>query len=325
MLKDPILLNDWHVVARSSDIGPGTVRSARLLGEDLVLWHDGQSIRAWLDRCRHRGAKLSIGRCQAGRLTCAYHGWCYDGTGACVLVPAHDAIPEGARVHAHPVRLRYGLVWVCLGTPAHEVPLFPEWDAPGFRTVSAGPYRFRALGTRVLENFLDVGHYPFVHGGFTGDPERLRLGDYQVEEGDPGPVARDIGVRRVWRPGPGGTGEVDVRYTYRALRPLTGSFTKEYSGECFAMFDTVTPVDLAESLVWTLMAVNYETGSTDRDLIGYQDEVTSQDVPIVESQSPGPLPLGPDAEAHVPSDRMSVAYRRWLRKLGLVYGTLPWP
>ena len=39
------------------------------------------------------------------------------------------------------------------------------------------------------------------------------------------------------------------------------------------------------------------------------------------SQRPEWLPLDLQAELHVGSDRIGVAYRNWLRKLGVVYGT----
>lgn len=38
MIDDPVLVNDWHVVARSSDVGDSDVAAARLLGEDVVVW-----------------------------------------------------------------------------------------------------------------------------------------------------------------------------------------------------------------------------------------------------------------------------------------------
>ncbi|MCC5638978.1 hypothetical protein LC593_24730 [Nostoc sp. CHAB 5844] len=44
MVQDQILLNDWHVIARSQDIQPGTVLHKRLLGLDLVLWHNGDKV-----------------------------------------------------------------------------------------------------------------------------------------------------------------------------------------------------------------------------------------------------------------------------------------
>jgi phenylpropionate dioxygenase-like ring-hydroxylating dioxygenase large terminal subunit len=49
--------------------------------------------------------------------------------------------------------------------------------------------------------------------------------------------------------------------------------------------------------------------------------VSAQDVPIVESQRPELLPLDLQAELHLRSDRTAIAYRRWLTKIGLRYGT----
>jgi len=50
-----------------------------LLGEDVVLWRDGSgAVRAMKDQCPHRGAKLSMGRVENGRLECGYHGWQFE-------------------------------------------------------------------------------------------------------------------------------------------------------------------------------------------------------------------------------------------------------
>jgi phenylpropionate dioxygenase-like ring-hydroxylating dioxygenase large terminal subunit len=49
--------------------------------------------------------------------------------------------------------------------------------------------------------------------------------------------------------------------------------------------------------------------------------IPAQDVPIVESQRPELLPLDLQAELHLRSDRMAIAYRRWLKELGLSFGT----
>ena len=59
MINDPILVNDWHVVACSQDLAEGDVLSVRLLDEDLVLWRAGSRVLAWKDLCIHRGARLS--------------------------------------------------------------------------------------------------------------------------------------------------------------------------------------------------------------------------------------------------------------------------
>ena len=87
MIDDPVLRNDWHVVAESSRAAPGVVLSARLLGQDLVLWRTSEGVCAWQDLCLHRGAKLSGGRIQDNCLICPYHGWNYDAGGRCVRIP----------------------------------------------------------------------------------------------------------------------------------------------------------------------------------------------------------------------------------------------
>jgi phenylpropionate dioxygenase-like ring-hydroxylating dioxygenase large terminal subunit len=324
MIDDPVLLNDWHVVGRASELGMDSVRAARLLGTDIVLWRNSRGIHAWLDVCRHRGAKLSLGAVRDERLVCAYHGWCYDSSGACTLVPAHSAQTSsfGAKARVFQARIRYDLIWVCLGVPTADVPAFSEWDDPSYQKVPAGPYRFKAYATRVLEDFLDAGHYPFVHAGQMGGSRNFEMRGYVVRETDSGLVSEDIAVRRIWRDGPGGTGEVGVVYSYRVERPLTGQYTKSYGSERFSMLDTVTPVDEGESLVWSIMAFNYPTGKSDEELISYQDTLAAQDIPIVESQRPQRLPLDMGQEIAVPSDGLAVAYRGWLRKVGLKFGTM---
>jgi phenylpropionate dioxygenase-like ring-hydroxylating dioxygenase large terminal subunit len=321
MINDPILIDDWHVVARSSELAEGGVRPARLLGQDLVLWRSNQGVCAWPDFCLHRGARLSGGRVQDGCLICPYHGWNYDASGRCVRIPAHVGQPPPARARtaAYQVTERYGLIWVCLGPPKNDVPVFAEWENLSFRKVHAGPYLFRAHGPRVIENFLDVGHFPFVHAGFLGDPGHTEVGDYEVETSADGIVARDIGV---WQPDPDGTGQsAEVKYTYRVLRPLTAYFMKTYREQRFSIFNCVTPADERESVSWLIMALNYSFDTSDQQLRNFQDVVSGQDIPIVESQRPELLPLDLQAELHLRSDRTAIAYRQWLTKIGLKYGT----
>jgi phenylpropionate dioxygenase-like ring-hydroxylating dioxygenase large terminal subunit len=337
VLDDPILLNDWHVIARSTEVHHGAVRAIRLLGHDLVLWRNSARDHAgkpapdsapgspglflWQDLCLHRGAKLSGGRVAQDCLHCPYHGWQYDASARCVRMPAHPAQPPPARarVTAFHVTERYGLIWACLGTPANDVPPFPEGGDASFRLVHAGPYPFQALGPRVIENFLDVGHFPFVHAGVLGDPGHTEVSDYEVETSVDGIIARDISV---WQPDPDGTGQsAKVSYTYRVLRPLTAYFLKVQHQQKFSILNAVTPLDAQHSLSWLILALNYASSSSDEQLRAFQDVVSRQDIPIVESQRPELLPLDLQAELHLRSDRTAIAYRQWLNKLGLRYGT----
>jgi len=321
MINDPVLINDWHVVGRADDLEEGAVRPARLLGEELVLWRSNGQVLAWQDLCLHRGARLSLGRVENESLICPYHGWNYSQAGQCVRIPAHpdQPPPAKAKVKTYQARERYGLLWVSLGEPAHDVPPLPEWGDPAYRRVLCGPYHLRASAPRAIENFLDVAHFPYVHEGLLGDQSHPEIDDYEVETGPEGITAKDI---RVWQPNPDGTGEGKaVTYTYRVFRPLTAYFVKTTAGPNFSILFAATPVDLLESTGWMWISMNYGHDIPEEELRAFQDEIVSQDVPIVESQRPELLPLDLQAELRLRSDRTAIAYRTWLRELGLVFGT----
>jgi phenylpropionate dioxygenase-like ring-hydroxylating dioxygenase large terminal subunit len=320
MLTDPVLLNDWHVVAYAPELQEGLPRAVRLLDEDLVLWRVGERVHAWRDLCLHRGTRLSLGSVQGETLVCAYHGWTYNQEGRCVRFPAHptQTPPAKAQATVYQAQVKYDWVWVCLGQPERDVPSFPEWDDASFRKVHCGPYSYQASGPRAIENFLDVTHFPFVHTGLLGDPNYPEVNDYQVEITQEGVIARDI---TVWQPDPDGSGQgAHVTYTYKVLRPLTAYFVKSSAGPRFAMYFTVTPVSPEVSTAWSYVGLDYGD-QTDEEIRAFEDKITWQDIPVVESQRPELLPLDLQAELHLRSDRTAVAYRTWLRQLGLSFGT----
>jgi phenylpropionate dioxygenase-like ring-hydroxylating dioxygenase large terminal subunit len=321
MFRDPVLLNDWHPVAHVNDFEQRNPLGGRLLDEDLVVWRCGDQIMAWQDLCIHRGTRLSLGKVQGDRLECPYHGWTYNTEGRCVHIPAHpaQAPPAKARAKSYRVKVGYDLVWVCLGEASLDLPPFPEWDDPSYRKILCGPYPITASGPRIVENFLDVGHFPFVHEGILGVRERPEIADYESEIGPEGVVSRGV---RVYQPDPYGTGQGDtVVYTYRAYRPLTAYFVKESGGSGFSILLIVTPHAITASTAWMWMAMNYGHDLPEQDLIAYQDAIFAQDRPIVQSQRPELLPLDLQAELHLRSDRTAIAYRQWLKQLGLTFGT----
>ncbi len=321
MINDPVLINDWHPVATVEELEAKSLLGLRLLGEDIVVWRvDGQPL-AWQDLCIHRGTRLSLGKVEANTLHCPYHGWVYDEAGRCIKIPAHpdQTPPQKARAKSYRARERYGLVWVSLGEPAHDIPAFPEWDDASYRKILCGPYRFRAAGTRAIENFLDVAHFPFVHEGFLGDSRRPEIGDYEATLGPDGVTAEGISV---WQPNPDGSGQgALVTYTYRVFRPLTAYFIKTSAGPSFAAYFTISPIEELDCQGWMWLAMNYGHDVPAEEIRAFETEVTAQDVPIVESQRPELLPLDLQAELHLRSDRTAIAYRTWLKKLGLTFGT----
>lgn len=323
MIDDPVLLNDWHPVASQRQFEERPLIATKLLGLDLVLWRDGDEYHVWQDLCIHRGAKLSLGRLADGCLACPYHGWTYDRTGRCVRIPAHpeQTPPAKAQVRRFHAAVRYGLLWACLGEPANDVPPFPEWDQPGFAGAVCGPFEhIRAHGPRLIENYLDAAHFPFVHEGVLGDQQHPEIGDYTARITPNGVESDPI---RVYQPDPYGGSAGEVTYTYHAFRPLTAHFTKHMPGATNGMVLAVTPHDALDSTAWFIVATTARSDST-----ALADEYTpriaaifEEDRAIVESQRPELLPLDLQAELHLRSDRVAIAYRTWLRQLGVRFGT----
>ena len=301
------------------------IEPVRVLGQDLVLWRTSDGVHAWKDLCVHRGAKLSLGsnypapkkaRASSARITA---GNTIPPANACESPRTRISLLHRARAWKRfAVREKYGLVWVCLGKPVGDIPSFPK-ATPGFRLISTGPYQFHAQGPRIIENILDLAHLPIAHAGMLGDPANAEIGEYTVTTTAEGIVARDIPL---WQPDPDGTGRsAKVHYTYWVERPFTTRLTKTHPSQHFAILGTVTPVDAENSLAWVVIAMDYAHDVPEEELRDFQDQVAAQDIRIVNSQRPELLPLDLQSELHLRSDQIAIAYRRWLKQLGLQYGT----
>jgi phenylpropionate dioxygenase-like ring-hydroxylating dioxygenase large terminal subunit len=314
------LVDQWHVAARSEDVTADSPFSARLLGDKIVLWRseDGR-IHAWNDYCAHRGAPLSRGKVKNCRIVCPYHGWHFDGHGQCVHVPAHPDQKPPARsvVHSYRATERYGLVWVCMGEPASDVPRLPHWDDPDFRKVSAGPYDFNANALRCLDNFMDASHFPYVHDGVNGNSDSPDTTiNYQVSE-----IGTELRTTAfaVIQPFADARGvPLAVTYNYFCLSPTVAYSDKVTGpGQHWVTWCALTPVDVDKTIFWVVMSINYGKDIPEQKILDRQAMVIgTQDREIVEAQRPYSLPLDLQDEMHVASDRLGVAYRRLIKALG---------
>ena len=319
MIESEVLQNEWHVVYRSKDLNNGDVRMVRLLGQDLVLWRSGGQAMAWLDLCIHRGARLSLGHVQDNELVCPYHGWRYNNEARCTLMPAqpNDPIPSRARAQSYHCQEQSGFIWVCLGEPANELPVHPEWEDDNFLKVFTGPYTFEASAPRAVENVIDVSHFPFVHDamlGQAGAPDPIEI--YDVEQTNEGLRAGPIKVSQ-----PAGDHRrqpVESTYRFWVPRPYMPYLMKSFDEQrCFSQFMPVTPVEDDVTLMWVLTSANFDKEDGEARISARNDDVFGEDVPIVNSQRPAMIPEALRQEPHVRADKLSVAYRRWLNDLGV--------
>jgi len=161
--------NQWYPVLESRKLRSKPV-AVRRFGERLVLWRDASGRAVCMrDRCPHRGVALSRGRVREGRLECPYHGFQYDGQGACVRMPCEGEgarIPAGMQVPTLVADEARGAVWVFRGdtqATRPEIPWFDELDV-GCRGVASGSFDWPMNYVRSIETNFDIHHTPFVHG-----------------------------------------------------------------------------------------------------------------------------------------------------------------
>jgi len=166
MLAFPFVRNAWYVAAWSSEIGR-QLTERWLLDEPLVLYRteNGQAM-ALGDRCAHRRYPLAHGRLIGDHIECAYHGFTFDSSGACVAIPSQDHIPAGLGVRCYPVVERSGWAWVWMGAPSladeSQIPDCQWLDDPVWNTVS-GTIELNCRYQLMNDNLLDLSHLSFVH------------------------------------------------------------------------------------------------------------------------------------------------------------------
>lgn len=154
----------------------------RLLGEDLIAYRDTDGVVGLVDAyCPHRRAPMFFGRNEHCGIRCAYHGWKFDRTGACVDMPSEPVgTPMQAKVwiKAYPTLELGGLIWTYMGPPDLQPPP-PDFEwlrAPAtHRHVSKTFEHCNYL--QALEGGLDTAHSSFVHNNRLDDPNMLRSRD----------------------------------------------------------------------------------------------------------------------------------------------------
>lgn len=159
----------WYVACRSAALKKKPI-ARTILDTPIVLFRsDDGAAHALVDRCAHRNVPLSLGEVDGDLLVCGYHGWSFDGEGACQRVPALAGVQtgKGRRVPRFLTREAQGYVWVYMD-PLHEPEVepytLPFVDEPGYTTVRYDAELPSTLHA-ALENILDVPHTAFLHRG----------------------------------------------------------------------------------------------------------------------------------------------------------------
>lgn len=309
----------WHPVARSTEVGEAPT-SVLLLDQPWVLFRVDGRVAALADRCVHRGAPLSAGCVVDGTIECPYHGWRYDTEGSCVDIPAlaGGRAPSRARVDA-PWGLveRYGLIWMAPQEPAMDLLELPECEDDSFGVVLSEPVRTTASAAQVVDNFLDVTHFSYLHRATFGLTAPVTVEDYVVERG---PWQVSLHHRTMFS-----AGDEPARPRvghYHCTIPFSVRLVGEFPGtgrrDVICLF--AQPESAGSTRVYKLLAYNElgEGSPGDRTLESmdeFETSVLAEDLRMLELLPETRVPLSPTAEFHTKADRATVEWRRLLRTL----------
>lgn len=223
-----------------------------------------------------------------------------------------------------PVQERYGCVWTTLGTPARDIVDIAESREADRRFVPCGWVTMRASGLRVVENFLDMAHFPFVHTDILGAEPHTDVPVYRSE------IRRD--VDEVWatnctffqpRIAATETQGAFVHLTYRVPSPFVVMLyrvcpTAPDRLDAIALF--IQPMEDGLCRAQPVMYL-VDTVTPHEELLRFEQVIFAQDLVIVQNQRPLLMPLEAGGEIPTRADSSSVAYRRWLKEKGIRFGT----
>lgn len=159
--------NAWYVAAWADDVPENELFARTILGEPVVLYRtESGSVVALEDRCCHRLAPLSKGRIEGDSVRCMYHGLRFGAGGECVEIPGETQIPSRYRVRKFPAIEKEKLIWIWMGDTdlanPDDIVDWPYLDSEAWR-YKGGYLHYKASYRRVIDNFLDFSHLPYVH------------------------------------------------------------------------------------------------------------------------------------------------------------------
>lgn len=166
--------NLWYAILESKEVKMGKPIGVTRMGEKLVVWRDTSGIvTCQSDLCPHRGVALSFGKLCGDYIQCPFHGFEYDRTGNCRLIPANgknSTPPKAFQLKTYPTREAHDLIYIWWGEPRAEYPELPWFDSLIEKHFSYYTIRdhWQIHYSRAIENQLDVVHLPFVHKSTIG-------------------------------------------------------------------------------------------------------------------------------------------------------------
>ncbi len=313
----------WFAVVTVDDVSDLPL-AITLRERDYVMWRgvDGSLIAA-PDRCTHREAPLSNGVVDDGCLRCPYHGWTFGDGGTCVGVPSSGpgaAIPPTAHLESISVEEHYGLIWLCPGDPAGPVPRLDVDADPAFTRLNTGMQLWNCDVTRMIDNMLDVAHFPYTHADTFGREQELAVPNFSLTQLDDTFYGYEYSVTVNNEGGAksmSGEGDdvINLDMSTGFALPFSVRSTMSYSnGIEQTLFMTAAPIGVDRSYFTFILWRNDDVSETGQEIVDFEHAVALEDQAMLEQLS-GELPLERGALVDVQSDKASLEWRRRYRDL----------
>jgi phthalate 4,5-dioxygenase oxygenase subunit len=268
-----MMRNYWVPACLAEEVAEpdGTPIRVTLFGERLVVFRDSSGKIAVIDeRCPHRLASLALGRNEEGGIRCIYHGWKFDGSGACVDMPTEPGafgFRDRMRLTSYPTHEAGKIIWTYMG-PAGTAPDFPLMDWMQLPDEQYGIYKVGELVNyaQAIEGAIDSSHSWFLHKGAVWDWEK-RL----AVSADTSPAIEaedtDYGFRYAAIRIPTQNPETEryVRVTLFVL-PFLACIPRPLEQEKYAHIQIFAPVDDERTMFYGIFFSQNGTPVTDDDI-----------------------------------------------------------
>jgi phenylpropionate dioxygenase-like ring-hydroxylating dioxygenase large terminal subunit len=170
------------VIAQSSELeGENAFLARSFLGLPVLLVRaaDG-GVRAFLNVCRHRGARLERADSGCKRVfTCPYHAWSWSNDGTLRAVPQEQQgfpdLPRAERgLRTLPCAEAHGFIWIIANPDAADIPDIDHWLgglSDDFNWIGLADHRIAVLDTVevqanwkvLIEGGLEAYHFRVAH------------------------------------------------------------------------------------------------------------------------------------------------------------------
>jgi len=182
-----MIRNQWYAILPSKEVKKGKILAVIRLNLELALFRDEKGkIGCVIDKCSHRGARLSKGRVEGECIRCPFHGLEFDKEGKCRLIPANgrSSIPdERYNVESLQVIEKNGIIYLWYGDKekiTSEVPFFSDHLDESYSWSEIEDH-WNSHYSRCIENQLDVVHLPIVHYNTIGKGNKTLINGPKIE------------------------------------------------------------------------------------------------------------------------------------------------